>query len=104
MPACLKKCIHSIENAVSHDMVGGAVLRLCSYLAICGPHDVSHTLHSLNWKEAIHRYIYIFSFFSSLMAVVLSQNLVQNIHFSFLFIFSQKNIKSFKPKIGLINL
>ena len=64
IPTALKQCVHNIENAMSHDMVGRAVLRLCSYMVISTGQQVSSQLQAVNWKGAVHRLVEkVFNFF-----------------------------------------
>ena len=60
--SALQQCLETAENAVSHDVVCGALRRLSLYVVATTGHDVTSIFTSLEWEKSIQRYKLVYTF------------------------------------------
>ncbi len=56
--SALKRCVHDVENATSHDMVSAALTRLGLYLILGQKEPVIEELYKLDWMNCLHRCLF----------------------------------------------
>ena len=59
--SALQQCLETAENAVSHDVVCGALRRLSLYVVATTGHDVTSIFTSLEWEKSIQRYKLVYT-------------------------------------------